>query len=42
MKKHPLANRSVAGSGGDPNRGSFQLPFVVESNDRMCREPTCG
>jgi hypothetical protein len=30
-----LANRSVAGSGGDPNRGSFQPAFADESFDRM-------
>jgi len=29
-----LANRSVAGSGGDPNRGSFQPAFADESVDR--------
>ncbi|TPG81864.1 hypothetical protein EAH78_02910 [Pseudomonas arsenicoxydans] len=33
--KHSLANRSVAGSGGDPNRGSFQPAFVGESIERM-------
>ena len=31
-----LANRSVAGSEGDPNRGSFQPAFADESIDRMC------
>ena len=37
-----LADRSVAGSGGDPNRGSFHPAFADESIDRMCDRSSDG
>jgi hypothetical protein len=37
-----LADRSVAGSGGDPNRGSFHPAFADESIDPMCNRSSDG